>query len=213
MLEKIPLFSEIEAGALQAFEKKLQTHQYSKNRTVIRQGDEGSTMYLVLSGRLKVVVINDVGQEVLLDFLEASDYFGELSVLDSEVRSASVIAVETSLLLPVKRATLMDFIEKNPEFNMSLLKALSRRIRGTSENLGSLTGLDVYGRVARLLLKKAEEENGVLITPRFLQKDIGDMVGASREMVSKILGDLKAGGYISINAKRIRIHRKLPRHW
>jgi CRP/FNR family cyclic AMP-dependent transcriptional regulator len=117
------------------------------------------------------------------------------------------------VLIHISRAELLGFLERHPEANLILLRSLAKRIRGITTNLSSLAQLDVYGRIARVLLQEAVDEQGELVTPRMTQQDIGEMVGASREMVSKILKDLRIGGYISIQDKRIRIHRKLPSHW
>ena len=213
MLEKILLFEGIQKESIANLEKRLKPRSYGKGETIIHQHDEGDAMYFIISGRLKVVSTIEDGKEALLDFLHDGDYFGELSLFDQESRSASVIAVEDSVLIRISRAELLGFLERHPEANLILLRSLAKRIRGITTNLSSLAQLDVYGRIARVLLQEAVDEHGELVTPRLTQQDIGEMVGASREMVSKILKDLRIGGYISIQDKRIRIHRKLPSHW
>lgn len=213
MLEKILLFEGIKKESIENLEKRLKPCSYGKGETIIHQDDEGDSMYFIISGRLKVVSTIEDGKEALLDFLHDGDYFGELSLFDQELRSASVIAVEDSVLIHISRAELLGFLERHPEANLILLRSLAKRIRGITTNLSSLAQLDVYGRIARVLLQEAIDEQGELVTPRMTQQDIGEMVGASREMVSKILKDLRIGGYISIQDKRIRIHRKLPSHW
>ena len=213
MLEKILLFEGIKKESIENLEKRLKPRSYGKGETIIHQNDEGDSMYLIISGRLKVVSTIEDGKEALLDFLHDGDYFGELSLFDQESRSASVIAVEDSVLIRISRTELLGFLERHPEANLILLRSLAKRIRGITTNLSSLAQLDVYGRIARVLLQEAVDEHGELVTPRMTQQDIGEMVGASREMVSKILKDLRIGGYISIQDKRIRIHRKLPSHW
>ena len=213
MLEKILLFEGIQKESIANLEKRLKPRSYGKGKTIIHQDDEGDAMYFIISGRLKVVSTIEDGKEALLDFLHDGDYFGELSLFDQESRSASVIAVEDSVLIRISRAELLGFLERHPEANLILLRSLAKRIRGITTNLSSLAQLDVYGRIARVLLQEAVDEHGELVTPRMTQQDIGEMVGASREMVSKILKDLRIGGYISIQDKRIRIHRKLPSHW
>ncbi len=213
MLEKILLFEGIHKESIANLEKRLKPRSYSKGETIIHQDGEGDSMYLIISGRLKVVSTIEDGKEALLDFLHDGDYFGELSLFDQESRSASVIAVEDSILIRISRAELLGFLERHPEANLILLRSLAKRIRGITNNLSSLAQLDVYGRIARVLLQEAVDEQGELVTPRMTQQDIGEMVGASREMVSRILKDLRIGGYISIQDKRIRIQRKLPSHW
>lgn len=213
MLENILLFEGIKKESILNLEKRLKPRSYSKGETIIHQDGEGDAMYLIVSGRLKVVSTIEDGKEALLDFLHDGDYFGELSLFDQELRSASVIAVEDSVLIRISRAELLGFLQRHPEANLILLRSLAKRIRGITTNLSSLAQLDVYGRIARVLLHEAVDEQGELVTARMTQQDIGEMVGASREMVSKILKDLRIGGYISVQDKRIRIHRKLPSHW
>lgn len=213
MLEKILLFQGVKKKSLEALEKTLRPRSYSRGDTIIRQGDEGSSLYLVLTGRLKVVSSNEEGKEALLDFFGPNDYFGELALLDANVRSASVIAVEETDLLCITRRKLMNFLQQNPEANLSVMRGLANRTRSISQNLSSLAQLDVYGRVARVIINEAVEEGDRLITPTLTQKEIGEMVGASREMVSRILKDLRTGGYISTEGRRIIVHRRLPAHW
>jgi CRP/FNR family cyclic AMP-dependent transcriptional regulator len=213
VLEKILLFQGVQKQSLDALEKTLRPRSFNKGDMVIRQGDEGDALYLVITGRLKVVSSCEEGKEALLDFFGPNDYFGELALLDPNVRSASVIAVENSDLLCITRRKLMNFLQDNPEANLSLMRGLARRTRAISQNLSSLAQLDVYGRIARVIIQEAADEGGRLITPQLTQKEIGEMIGASREMVSRILKDLRTGGYIAIDKKRIIIHPKLPSHW
>ncbi|MEJ2309908.1 MAG: Crp/Fnr family transcriptional regulator [Gammaproteobacteria bacterium] len=213
MLEKILLFQGVQKQSLDALEKTLRPRSFNKGDMVIRQGDEGDALYLVITGRLKVVSSCEEGKEALLDFFGPNDYFGELALLDPNVRSASVIAVENSDLLCITRRKLMNFLQDNPEANLSLMRGLARRTRAISQNLSSLAQLDVYGRIARVIIQEAADEGGRLITPQLTQKEIGEMIGASREMVSRILKDLRTGGYISIEGRRIIVHRRLPAHW
>ena len=155
MLEKILLFEGIKKESIENLEKRLKPRSYSKGETIIHQDDEGDSMYFIISGRLKVVSTIEDGKEALLDFLHDGDYFGELSLFDQESRSASVIAVEDSVLIRISRAELLGFLERHPEANLILLRSLAKRIRGITTNLSSLAQLDVYGRIARVLLQEA----------------------------------------------------------
>jgi CRP/FNR family cyclic AMP-dependent transcriptional regulator len=135
-------------------------------------------------------------------------------VLDEGPRSASVMTMEPSKFLVISKVDFRQFLSAHPDFAMKLINRLMRRVRALTENVGSLALLDVYGRVARLLLELAAEQDGKLIVKeRLTQKDIADRVGASREMVSRIFKDLVSGGYILVDDRRITINKDLPSRW
>jgi CRP/FNR family cyclic AMP-dependent transcriptional regulator len=141
------------------------------------------------------------------------EYFGEM-VLDEGPRSASVMTVEPSKFLVISKADFRKFLSANPDFAMKLINRLMRRVRALTDNVGSLALLDVYGRVARLLLEMSTEQGGKhVVSERLTQKDIADRVGASREMVSRIFKDLVAGGYIQVDDRVITINKDLPPRW
>lgn len=168
---------------------------------------------MVLSGRVKVFVADESGKEVVLGTQGAGEYFGEM-VLDGGPRSASVMTLEPSRFLVVPKRKVRDFLRGQPDFAIRLIEKLIRRGRALTASVKNLALMDVYGRVARLLLELAEDDRGTLaIREKLTQQDIASRVGASREMVSKILNDLAAGGYLSITHKRITIHKAPPRHW
>ena len=124
------------------------------------------------------------------------------------------MTTEPSRFMIISREDFMACLSKNPEIAINLIKPMTSRMRMLARNVSSLALLDVYGRVARVLLEQAEEQqDGEMITEKMTQQEIADMVGASRAMVSRILKDLKAGGYISVDKKRITIHQKLPSRW
>jgi CRP/FNR family cyclic AMP-dependent transcriptional regulator len=134
-------------------------------------------------------------------------------LIDKQPRVASVMTTEPSKFMIISREDFLACLSKNPEIAVNLIKPMTSRIRMLAKNVSSLALLDVYGRVARILLEQAVQQGDVLVTVKLTQQEIADMVGASRAMVSRILKDLKEGGYISIEKKRITIHQKLPSHW
>src|SRR5919112_2685381 len=167
----------------------------------------------MLSGKARVFVADDKGREVQLNQLGPGEYFGEVT-LDGGPRSASVMALEDCRCAVVKRAELTPFLEKNPELALHIVRKLARRVRDLTENVRSLALMDVYGRVARLLLELAEEREGRLcINEPLTHKDIASRVGASREMISRIFSDLTAGGYVVKENGRLVIMRKPPPRW
>ena len=214
MLENVPLFSGLPDAALAEIEQHGSIISYPKNAVVINQDDQTCSLYVILSGSVKVYISGEDGREAVLNHQSAGDYFGDLALIDKQPRVASVMTTEPSRFMVISREDFMACLSRNPEIAINLIKPMTLRMRMLAKNVSSLALLDVYGRVARVLLEQAEEqENGVMVTAQLTQQQIADMVGASRAMVSRILKDLKLGGYISIDKKRISIHQKLPSRW
>ena len=186
---------------------------FPKNTILINEGDVGDALYVVLSGRVKVFASNEAGREFVIDFHGPGEYVGEMT-LDGEPRSASVVTVESTTCAVVNRAQLRDFILAHPDFAMHLIERLIHRVRVTTSNLKSLALSDVYGRLVRLLNALAQEVDGRLVVPEKLtQQDIADRVGASRDMIGKLMKDLVGGGYLAIEDRTITILKKLPMGW
>jgi CRP/FNR family cyclic AMP-dependent transcriptional regulator len=187
--------------------------QFPKNTVLIHDGDTGDTLYIILAGRVKVYASNAAGREVVIDFHGTGECLGEMS-LDGSKRSASVMTVEPTTCAIVNRAHFRDFILAYPDFAMYLIEKLIHRVRLTTENVKSLALTDVYGRLARLLNALATEVDGKLaVHEKLTQQDIADRVGASRDMIGKLMKDLVAGGYLAVEDRTITILRKLPTGW
>lgn len=186
---------------------------FPKQTVLIHEGDVGDSLYIILSGRVKVYASNAAGREVVINFHGAGEYVGEMS-LDGEPRSASVITVEPTTCAIVNRAQFRDFLVANPDFAQHLIHTLIHRARGATENVKSLALSDVYGRLVRLLNALAVEHDGRLaVRERLTQQDIADRVGASRDMVGKLMKDLTGGGYLQVEDRQITILKKLPPGW
>lgn len=186
---------------------------YPKNAVLVQEGDKSDQFYVLLSGKLKVFLADDDGKEIVVDMLNPRQYFGEMA-LDGESRSASVMTMEASKLAVIQRDQFKRFLAENPEAAFALIVTLIRRARNLTRTIGNLALLDVYGRVARLLIDHASDESGQLVvTEKMSQQEIAQRIGSSREMVSRILSDLKEGGYVSIESGRIVIQQNLPKHW
>src|SRR5262245_17375250 len=186
---------------------------YPKNAIIVNEGDSTDSLYVILEGRVKAFVSDKDGRQVVLSTQGPGEYFGEL-VLDEGPRSASIMTLEACRFLVVQKEEFRKFLLQNPAFALSLIEKLIARIRSLTASVKSLALMDVYGRVARLLLELAEESNGgFVIAQRLTQQDIASRIGASREMVSRILKDLSTGGYLTQSRSGIVLHRKLPEHW
>jgi CRP/FNR family cyclic AMP-dependent transcriptional regulator len=187
---------------------------YPAGTYIIKEGEKGDSLFVILRGKVKVFVSDRDGRDMVLDFHGPGDYIGEMA-LDGKPRSASVAAVEPTTCSIVTRDALRSAIAANPDVAMTLIATLIERARTATDNVKNLALMDVYGRVARLLLSIAKEQpDGRLVVPeRMTQQDIADRVGSSRDMVSRIFKDLTAGGYVTVADRQITIHRKPPPRW
>jgi CRP/FNR family cyclic AMP-dependent transcriptional regulator len=186
---------------------------YARNTVIIQEGDHGDTMFVVLSGRVRVYLAGEDGREVLLSEYGVGEHFGEM-MLDHGPRSASVATLEATRCSVLTRDELETYLEANPKAAAALVRMLIGRVRILTRTVGNLALLDVYGRVARHLLDAAVEENGRLVIPgKLTNVDIGKRIGASREMVGRIIKDLKRGGYIVQEPTCTVILRAPPKAW
>jgi len=201
------------AGELQAISPHAQTRAFPRNAVVLNEGDRTDSLYIILEGRVKAFVADPDGKEVVLSTQGAGEYFGEMA-LDEGPRSASIMTLEPSRFLVVPQSDFKDFLLKNPAVAVRVIEKLIHRVRALTKNVKSLALMDVYGRIARLLLELAVERDGrLVISERLTQKEIASRIGASREMVSLILKDLTVGGYIRSEGHTIVIERTPPPRW
>jgi CRP/FNR family cyclic AMP-dependent transcriptional regulator len=198
---------------LERLARQAVTRSYPKNAVIVTEGDESDSLYILLSGRAKVYVSGEGGRELYLNQLHPGEYFGEVR-LDGGPRSASVTALEDCRCAILRGDDLARALAEHPEFALHVIRKLAHRVRALTESARSLALMDVYGRVAALLLELAEQRDGHLeIRERPTQREIASRVGASREMVSRILKDLETGGYITVERELIVIHRHPPKRW
>jgi CRP/FNR family cyclic AMP-dependent transcriptional regulator len=212
-LKNVPLFEGLPDTELRALAARTVTRSYARQAIIVNEGDESDSLYLILSGRVKVYLADEHGKELILAIKGPGQYFGEM-VLDDQPRSASVITLEPAQFAVLSRADFRAFLLRHPEVALLLIQNLIRVARGLNQNVRNLAMLDVYGRVARILLDLAVEQGGKLVIPeKMTQKDIAARVGASREMINRILRDLTTGGYVSMEAGRITINKAPPARW
>ncbi|HET6264617.1 MAG TPA: Crp/Fnr family transcriptional regulator [Usitatibacter sp.] len=187
--------------------------EYRERTLLMTEGEHADTLYIILQGRVRAYVSNANGREAVLSVMGPGEYFGELAY-DHAPRSASVISLEPCRLVVVPHTEFAAFVEQNPGFANHFIRKLIHRIRSLTESVRSLSLMDAYGRVARLLLESSITKDGAQYVPeRLTQVDIASRVGCSREMVSRIFKDLVQGNYISVLPDRIMINRKPPTHW
>ena len=214
MLEKMPIFAGLPRAELEAIERRAVVRSFPKNAVIVVEGDRGDSLYVILAGRVKIYLTDERGREIIVNIKEAGDYFGELAALGDTPRAASVMTLEPSKFAIVPAADIKACLKLNPDLAMGVIQSMARHIAHLTENVRDLALLDVYQRVALLLLKRATEQDGKLvIAPRPSQQEIANHTGASREMVGRVLKELTVGGYIALADGSITIEKKLPLGW
>lgn len=191
------------------------TRSFPAHAILINEGDSTDSLYIVLSGRVRVYSTSaDGGREVILAEHGPGEYLGELS-LDGERRSASVKTMEPTQCCVVQSAELRQFLAEHPDFALHLTHKLIRMARRLTEQVKSLALQDVYGRLVHVLMELSEPDGERrIVRQRLTQRDIANRVGSSREMVNRIMKELTAGGYVAIDdTRQLIIQRKLPAAW
>ena len=204
ILKRVPLFSSFSDQQLSALLSCVQHRRFPRGALIVRAGDDTDALYIILSGRVKVLIPDDEGHEVILSMMGPHEFFGEMGLLDDQPRSASVEALEPCEMLRVSKAGFTACLKDNFDLAMQIIRNLVRRLRDADRKIESLALIDVYGRVARLLLDMAEEVNGQWLVQRAPPKqEIARMIGASREMVSRVVKDLHEKGLIRAEKRKI----------
>jgi len=204
VLKAVPLFASFPEDQLRMLTSVITRRSLPRSTTVMASGDPTDSLYIVLSGRLKVMMSDAEGKEVILSILGPGEFFGEMGLIDDAPRSASVVSIEACELLSIAKRDFKKCLAENFDMAQAVMRGLVRRLRDADRKIGSLALLDVYGRVARLLLDMAETVDGEkIVTKRLPKQDIAKMIGASREMVSRVMKDLQMGGYIEVRGSNI----------
>ncbi len=207
-LATVPLFKSLDAAERERFAELVREKTYPKGSVILFENDPGDALFVVRSGRVKVVLLAEDGREVILSLLGAGEYFGELSLIDDQPRSAHVIAMEESILLVLRREDFRRRVDASPGVAWVLLQVLSRRLRRADEKIGSLVLLDVPGRIARMLLDAAAEGGSDLIEKPLTHQTIAHVIGASRETVSRAMREFQDFGWVTNERRRIRLLNK-----
>lgn len=214
MLQNVPLFAGLTEDELANIEQHAVTRNFSKRTVLINEGDQTNSLYVVLTGKVKIFCSDENGKEIIIATLDPGAYFGEVALIDDAERSASVMTLEDSSFLVISKEAFKTALSQYPEIAIRLIQEFTNRLRLNTDNIKNLALLDVYGRVAKTLLSMATEDGEQLIIhEKLTQQDIANRVGASREMVAKIMKDLTVGGYIETKDKTIIIRKRLPAHY
>jgi CRP/FNR family transcriptional regulator, cyclic AMP receptor protein len=198
---------------LRSLAERGSVRSYRKGTVILQEGDNGDALYILLSGAVKAFSGNDSDRELTLCIDRAGDYFGEMS-LDGDVRSASVVTLEPTICAVVTRQMVMEHVTAEPIFAKDLLRRIIARARFATESARRLALLNVYERLVALLDELAQPDAaGHRALPRITHADIASRVGASREMISRLLKDLERGGYVEVQEHVIRLLQPLPKGW
>jgi len=212
-LTKTDLFTGLDDADIKMVASQTVLRQFPKNTVIVSQGDDTDSIYVIIKGKVDVFLHNDKGKEIIINTMGVCESFGELAPLGGIPRQASIITTEDSTFGVISRQVFMDTLLVKASVSMKIIDLLITRIQDLTEEVSSLALEDVYNRVVRVLYKHADEVGDKLITEKLTQQDIASRVGATREMVHRILKELKTGGYITIEGKHITIEKKLPSGW
>ncbi len=215
ILDKVEIFDGLSLQELEALSASSVARSYPKNTVIINENDHADSLYIIESGRVKVYCSDKNGKEFIMNTLTAEDYFGELALLDDDKRSASVRTMEKSSFCIIYKEDFNQVLEQQPNIAKTLIRNLTRRVRKLTKDVKALALQDVYGRVTNVLttLSTEREDGSAIIPEKLTQQDIADRVGASREMVARILKDLTIGEYISFEGRNIILNGKLPENY
>jgi CRP/FNR family transcriptional regulator, cyclic AMP receptor protein len=209
-LKNIPLFSELEDDDLLAISKVAVRQSFRKDNMVLIEEEVGSTMFIILDGRVKISRISDEGREVILSIMSEGDFFGEMSILDGQARSANVVTLDDSTILIIHREDFLQMMHDFPQIAINLLKELAHRLRRSDSQIKSLSLQNATGKVASTLLRIADDSGkihlGQVEIPKLPpQQDLANMAGTSRETISRVLKSLSEKGYLRKQGNKLII--------
>ena len=204
MLRNVPLFASLTESQCSLLAPCVQRRSYPRGTIIIAAGGRTESLHIIVSGRAQVVISNSRGDQVIVAILKPGEHFGEMGLIDDLPRTVSVVAREACEMLVLLKADFEKCLNQNFELAMTVARGLVTRLRDADTRIGSLALLDVYGRVAQLLLQESELVDGLrVVRARISKQDIARMIGASRERVSRVMRDLHERGYIETRGSSI----------
>ena len=210
LLRQVSIFRELPEETLADLSKRVWQRTAAAGSVIVSHEEAGDALFIISSGKVKVVLYGETGREIILSILRGGDFFGEMSLLDRQPRSANVVAVEESQLLGLDRDAFQTHLTAHPSTALAILAEMSRRLRHADEVIGNLALLDVYARVARAIRDLAQTQGepvdgGLLIRERPTQQEMAGLIGTSRETVSRALNDFTRRGLLEMNGKQILV--------
>ncbi len=216
LIRRVPLFAQLTAPQAKALVGAVTKQRFKRGECIVTQGETSNALYIILTGRARVVMSDNRGREVILSTLRVGDHVGEMSLIDGEPHSATVQAEVMTDVLVLGRADFTRCIAENSTMAQSVMRVLVQRLRSADQKISSLALLGVYARVANVMLESAVADagGGLLIPHKVSRQDVAKMVGASREMVSRVMKDFEDQGFLqTVEAGLIRVNerRSTPR--
>lgn len=209
LLRAVSLFSSLNEDQLEALSAQCRRRQFTKNTLLFMEGDNSDQLFIVESGTVKIFASDEEGNQVTLNYLSQGDYFGELALLDSGPRSASAQTINNTVVLCLSQQAFTDLLSDNPALSQAVIRKLAGQVRELTATVKDQALLDVYGRVVKVLENQEDYASGRRLT----HAEIANIVGSSREMVSRIIKELSLGAYIEQLPDRFVVQRKLPKRW
>ena len=211
-IDRIPLFADLSPEKKAALESCVRRRVFKRGEVVVHKGDPGGSLFIIAEGQVRVVLPSDSGEEALLAVFDEGDFFGELSLIDGQPRSATVVTSAPTEMLVLHRDDFLNFLRTSPEVGIDMLRVLARRLRETDEFVEDAVFLDVAGRLAKKLLELANKYGreiaaGTAIDMRLTQQELATMVGATRESVNKHLRSYRSRGILDVSQQRIVIKK------
>ncbi len=209
-LKNVNLFSMLSDSELKEIAALAKSRCYKKNRIIFHQGDPGNVLFVLLSGLVKIFIDHEDGRESILKIVYEKDFFGEMSLLDGEYRSATITALEDSEALLISREDFIGIIKRCKSFTLNILAALSRRVRSADEKIFDLTFLDAYGKVSKLILNLIENSSSslddrIIIDTPLSRLEMAEIAGISRETFTRIINKYQSKGVLSLEGRKIVI--------
>ena len=208
MLERVPMFANIGQQSCEALEAIGQRRQYRKNSVIINEGDETDNLYVLLSGRANAVRYDHSGRQLVVNRFQPYDCFGEMSFLDGNPRSAAIIASVHCEVMVIPRRRFFALVSDQPEIAWDIISFLLTKLRQATQQVTDLAFLDVYGRLAQFLTEN-QNENGI-IPEKLTHQEIADIIGSSRETVTRIISQLTEGDFVARESGKFVLRNKLP---
>lgn len=205
------IFGSLNSKDIKALTEMGEKRHWNRGQQIISEGDKGDFLYLMLSGKAKVVLYGEEGKEIVLSVMKSGDVFGEMSLFDGEPRSANVETIEDTECFIIRGSALVDYMKNHPSMAFSFLSHLSRRLREADRKIGGLALLDVCGRIAHTFLEIANtggniQKNGIVAIERLTHEDLAAMIGSSREVVSRALKKMTQEGYVETEKDKFILH-------
>ncbi len=214
IIRQVPIFQDLPDDVIERLLETSRIRKHRKGVQLLAEGESGESLYLIISGRVKIFVSDENGNEMILFVESAGGYIGEISLLDDSPRIASAVTMEATEVISISKQSFKALVKENPDIAFNIIATYSKKLRRSTNVIRSLALRNVYQRLVLKLLELSEEENGVkVITVKYSYLELGKMIGASREMVGKVMTELFQGGYLEERDKKLIVLKNFPRDW